>query len=290
MYFEYAPYPLQKTSLEQGKNATGTAPGSSTSYSYGYSGTDQSQRVTNTGNTAVYTGLGLSSENVGGTTYEYVRCSCGMLNSERTPDGKVSYYLFDGRGSIVGMTDSAGNQVKHIDYDPFGGISSQSGTVANPWQYAGGYYDSTTGLTKFGIRYYDPQFGRWTQATPIGGSLQEALKANPYVYADNNPVNNVDPSGALTPLDFLAGVAVGAIVGVWSGLQAGDSGGALLKDAGCGALGGAITGALVTTLGPFLAPAGDAIGNFAGDALGTAFKGFFPSANGGIAGFICAKA
>ncbi|WP_149401827.1 RHS repeat-associated core domain-containing protein, partial [Dictyobacter arantiisoli] len=100
------------------------------------------------------------------------------------------------RGSIVGMTDSAGNQVEHYDYDPFGGISSQSGTVSNPWQYAGGYYDSTTGLTKFGIRYYDPQFGRWTQATPIGGSLQEALKANPYVYADNSPVNETDTSGA----------------------------------------------------------------------------------------------
>jgi hypothetical protein len=24
----------------------------------------------------------------------------------------------------------------------------------------------------------------WTQATPIGGSLQEAIKANPYVYAN----------------------------------------------------------------------------------------------------------
>lgn len=60
---------------------------------------------------------------------------------------------------------------------------------------AGGYYDSITGLTKFGIRFYDPQFGRWTQRTPIGGTLQETLKANPYVYADNDPVNEVDPNG-----------------------------------------------------------------------------------------------
>ncbi|GCF08857.1 RHS repeat-associated core domain-containing protein [Dictyobacter arantiisoli] len=139
-----------------------------------------------------------------------------MLNSERTPDGKVSYYLFDGRGSIVGMTDSAGNQVKHIDYDPFGGISSQSGTVANPWQYAGGYYDSTTGLTKFGIRYYDPQFGRWTQATPIGGSLQETLKANPYVYADNDPVNEIDSTGKFP--SFCTWTVIGSAIAIVGGI------------------------------------------------------------------------
>ncbi|WP_149404568.1 RHS repeat-associated core domain-containing protein, partial [Dictyobacter arantiisoli] len=126
------------------------------------------------------------------------------------------------RGSIVGMTDSAGNQVEHYDYDPFGGISSQSGTVSNPWQYAGGYYDSTTGLTKFGIRYYDPQFGRWTQATPIGGSLQEALKANPYVYADNNPVNEVDPSGrdGINCLLNLTGITLAGVGGILGGIIA----------------------------------------------------------------------
>ncbi|MEO7022391.1 MAG: hypothetical protein ABI234_19740, partial [Ktedonobacteraceae bacterium] len=38
--------------------------------------------------------------------------------------------------------------------------------------------------------------GRWTQHTPIGGSLQETTKANPYVCTADNPVNVVDPSGA----------------------------------------------------------------------------------------------
>jgi RHS repeat-associated protein len=95
------------------------------------------------------------------------------------------------------MTDSSGNDVDRYGYDPFGAISAetvQSG-INNPWQFESGYYDSSTGLTKFGIRYYDPQFGRWTQATPVGGSLQEATKANPYVYADDDPINNTDMSG-----------------------------------------------------------------------------------------------
>ena len=56
-------------------------------------------------------------------------------------------------------------------------------------------YFTYMGLYKYGIRYYDPTLGRWTQRTPVGGSLAETLKANPYVYADDNPANIIDPNG-----------------------------------------------------------------------------------------------
>jgi hypothetical protein len=55
--------------------------------------------------------------------------------------------------------------------------------------------------------------GRWTQATPIGGSLQEATKANPYVYAGDNPVNGTDPSGAYSNRDLFLS-CIGGFVGV----------------------------------------------------------------------------
>jgi RHS repeat-associated protein len=48
-------------------------------------------------------------------------------------------------------------------------------------RYAGGYYDVSTGLYKFGIRYYDAATERWTQRDPVGGSLLETVKVNPYV-------------------------------------------------------------------------------------------------------------
>jgi RHS repeat-associated protein len=203
----------------QDTSGTGTVSGSSSSYSYGYSGTDQTDRVSTAGNTAVYTSLGLSTEKTSATTTnEYIRCSCGMLNSERTSASKVSYYLFDGLGSIIGMTDSTGALVASYGYDSFGNIGGgmvQSGVI-NPWGYVSGSTDATTGLVKFGIRYDDARVGRWTQATPIGGSLQEATKANPYVYADNNPINEIDPSGANCvyvsngTLDAIAWAIIGA--------------------------------------------------------------------------------
>ncbi|GCE13355.1 RHS repeat domain-containing protein [Tengunoibacter tsumagoiensis] len=148
-----------------------------------------------------------------------MRCSCSLLNNERTPDGKKYYYLFDGLGSVVGMTNSTGQEVNAYKYDPYGTIVSQQeqSGLNNPWKYAGGYYDSSTGLTGFGIRYYDPTVGCWTQRTPVGGSLQETLKGNPYVYADNNPGNEVDPSGD-TPVAACLFIGVGAAGGALIGL------------------------------------------------------------------------
>ncbi|HET8911713.1 MAG TPA: RHS repeat-associated core domain-containing protein [Ktedonobacteraceae bacterium] len=161
-----------------------------------YTSADQTQRVASGSTSAVYTQLGLDSEtSSAGTTY-YIRCSCSALAGERTPTGTY-YYLFDGLGSVVGLTNSTGAVVATYAYDPYGNLTSSTGTVSNPWRYASGYYDSFTSFYKFGIRYYDPSTGRWTQRMPIGGSLQELVKANPYTYADNNPTNEVDPTGKL---------------------------------------------------------------------------------------------
>jgi RHS repeat-associated protein len=129
-----------------------------------------------------------------------VRCSCGLLNHERTPDGKKYYYLFDGLGTIVGMTDSTGSDVNRYVYDPYGNIISQQeqSGLNNPWKFAAGYLDSGTSLYKFGTRYDDPTLGRWMQQDPVGGSLGDLNSANRYTYAGDNPVNMVDPSGKLS--------------------------------------------------------------------------------------------
>ncbi len=155
---------------------------------YTYSGADQTDRVKVNTDTFVYTGLGLSAQTTASGTTHFVRCSCGLLNNERTPDGKKYYYLFDGLGTIVGMTDSTGSDVNRYVYDPYGNIISQQeqSGLNNPWKFAGGYLDSSTSLYKFGTRYYDPTLGRWTQLDSAGTG---------YVYAGDNPVNAVDPSG-----------------------------------------------------------------------------------------------
>src|SRR5258708_6497996 len=163
-----------------------------------YSGTDQNQRVQADGTSYVNAPFGISQASSKRTTY-YTRDNRGNLVDERTSSGTF-YYLFDVLGSIVGLTDSSGalEGDQPSQSDPYGNLLSQpsNGELQNnPWRFASGQFDSGTGLYKFGIRYDDTTTGRWTQRMPVGGSLLEMTKANPYACTEDDPVNLVDPSG-----------------------------------------------------------------------------------------------
>jgi len=64
-----------------------------------------------------------------------------------------------------------------------------------PFAFAGGLYDSDTGLTRFGFRDYDAETGRWTAKDPI---LFRGGDSNLFGYTGNDPVNWVDPPGLMT--------------------------------------------------------------------------------------------
>ncbi len=66
--------------------------------------------------------------------------------------------------------------------------------VNNPFKYAGGYLDAS-GYYLSGVRYYDPSLGRWTQQDPVAGSLFDLNSGNRYTYVEDDPVNQVNPSG-----------------------------------------------------------------------------------------------
>src|SRR5579884_1117106 len=216
-------------------NLTGSTDGNSFSYnkknqttaidgnSYSYSGPDQTERVTLNSASDAYSGLGLSYETTSGNTTYYTRCSCGMLLNERLPNnGGKYYYLFDGQGSVVGLTDSNGNEVNAYDYDPYGVIlNTGTNLVTNPFQYEGGYFESSTGLVKFGTRYYNPQLGRWTQQDPVGGSLGDPDSLNRYLYVGNDPVNETDPSGRYSQycIGSVAWNVILGLLGAWLSIR-----------------------------------------------------------------------
>jgi RHS repeat-associated protein len=108
------------------------------------------------------------------------------------------YYIFDALGSVIALTDGSGAIAASYTYDPYGTTLSASGAQAtvNPFRYASGYFDSATGLLKFGARYYDSSLGRWTQRDPIAGSIANPGAMDRYVYAGDSPVSLTDASGA----------------------------------------------------------------------------------------------
>ena len=102
--------------------------------------------------------------------------------------------------------NGSGNYVVQYSYDAWGNIVSTSGTLAstlgqyNPFRYRGYYYDEETGLYYLQSRYYDPVVGRFISpdSTDFLGITGTTLSYNLFAYCENNAVNNVDPSGALS--------------------------------------------------------------------------------------------
>src|SRR5664279_253555 len=161
-----------------------------------YADIGQSERTTS-GSNSFLTGLLGMTRQSGGSTLAFTRTPGGSLVSMRSGTSHF-YYIFDALGSVIALTDGSGAIASSYTYDPYGTTLSASGAQAtvNPFRYASGYFDSATGLLKFGARYYDPSLGRWTQRHPIAGSIANPNAMDRYVYAGDSPVNMTDPSGA----------------------------------------------------------------------------------------------
>jgi len=98
--------------------------------------------------------------------------------------------------------------------------------VRIPLGFAGGLFDSDTGLTRFGFRDYDADTGRFTAKDPLGH-----LGGDPdlYGYCLDDPVNRTDPTGLIDPVTLgllgLAGATVLGGVGSYGAAAAADAAG-----------------------------------------------------------------
>jgi RHS repeat-associated protein len=118
------------------------------------------------------------------------------LNGPRGPEykrdqnGAVSWYLYDGLGSVVGLVDQSGNVTNTRKYDVYGAPrNAQTGTAHCFVGSLGHTSDAETGLIYMRARYYDPAAGRFVS--------EDRVKDGPnwFIYCDNDPVNKVDATG-----------------------------------------------------------------------------------------------
>ena len=98
--------------------------------------------------------------------------------------------MLDGQGNVVAVTDQGGNMVDSYRYDQWGRPTSVQEAVPQQLRYAGYWYDGELGWYWLSVRSYDPALCRFLQPDP---SEQEGLFS--YVYANDNPVDQADPSG-----------------------------------------------------------------------------------------------
>jgi RHS repeat-associated protein len=62
-------------------------------------------------------------------------------------------------------------------------------------QFTGQRFDLENGLLGLTARHYDPRLGRFISADPTIPDANSTQDINPYSYANNNPVNLIDPNG-----------------------------------------------------------------------------------------------
>jgi RHS repeat-associated protein len=119
-------------------------------------------------------------------------------------EGDVVQHLHpDHLGTPRIVTNANGTVVLHRDYFPFGEELMERDTTAR-LEFTGHERDSdgTLGngsdIDYMHARYYVPALGRFLSMDPVGGSAANPQSWNRYSYVRNNPLQFIDPTGAVT--------------------------------------------------------------------------------------------
>jgi len=117
-------------------------------------------------------------------------------------NGRGYFYHKDHLGSVVAVTNDAGEVVQKNQYSSFGKILSikdknrkeigLQGAVEKSFAYTGREWDEEIDLYYYRNRSYDPEAGRFIQKDPIGLAAGDT---NSYRYVKNNSLRFYDPFG-----------------------------------------------------------------------------------------------
>lgn len=163
-------------------------------------------------------GTNIIEQTDGATTLYFFYDSVGEIVGFKY---NVNNYLYikNSMGDIVGIADAAGNLIASYAYDPWGKVTSVTGSNTaigelNPFRYRGYYYDSDIQLYYLQSRYYDPEIGRFINSDDVSyiGITTSELSYNPFAYCVNNPTNKVDSTGTLSTFVIVC-IIGGALIG-----------------------------------------------------------------------------
>lgn len=119
-----------------------------------------------------------------------------QINAEE----EAEYLHHDQQGSTRLLTNEKGEAVGSYTYTPYGATEAHTGTATTPLGYDGQLTSSDTGLIYLRARTYDPTTGQFMSVDPL-----VEITRRPYTYAQDNPVNEADPSGLLCALGYCLG-------------------------------------------------------------------------------------
>jgi len=109
----------------------------------------------------------------------------------------TTYYHQDHLSNRL-VTSSTGSVVEQMGHTPYGDAWYDTGS--EKWAFTTYERDAESGNDYAQARYDVSRLGRFASPDPLSGSVANPQSLNHYVYAGNDPINAVDPTGA----DFIA--------------------------------------------------------------------------------------
>jgi RHS repeat-associated protein len=141
-------------------------------------------------------------------TTDYMAKARRYMPGEADAD-KYRYYVRDHQGSVMMMSDTEQN-IERYTYDAWGEHldSDTLPDTENKIRYGGARVecfidadDELDAIYETGARHYFPKYGRFLQRDPLTYNKiprpSNPFSANPYIYAENNPVMKTDLSGLI---------------------------------------------------------------------------------------------
>ncbi|WP_433518802.1 RHS repeat-associated core domain-containing protein [Nonomuraea sp. CA-143628] len=174
----------------EGLLAAIAAGGTSTSYVYDTDGNQLIRR--DTGAVTLFVGDGEIRLNTATGATAGTRQYEGL--GTRTGAG-FTWTISDHHGTSVAAVDAGTLAGTARRLDPFGDArGSTAGWPAGDRGFVGGTANPETGLTRLGVREYDPVTGRFVSVDPVVDPM-DPQQLNAYAYGNNNPATMSDPDG-----------------------------------------------------------------------------------------------
>ncbi len=206
-----------------------------------------------------------------------------LENYGTSVNSRLRFTLTDHQGSIVALTNAAGQIVARMSFDAWG--VRRDPQTASPWiswdatgtpawaetflevtprGYTGHEHEDAHGIINMNGRIYDPVLARFLQADPF---MEDEVTLNRYTYVHNNPLAFTDPSGYSSWKDWVRvglAIAIGVITQNYAvtlesiaaaiavGAAGGFAAGYVATGTWEGALAGAFTGAVLGGVSNYL--------------------------------------
>jgi RHS repeat-associated protein len=110
-------------------------------------------------------------------------------------NSNIRYYGTNAHHDTVWTASSTGTVSATLRYDPWGVLTSSTGTSLPDFRFQGSWFDTTASLSWVITRWYAPTLGRFISEDTLMGTAIDPPSRHLYAYGAGEPIGRWDPLG-----------------------------------------------------------------------------------------------